>query len=211
MAQRGGFISYASSRVTLISAEQELRRYLNMDIHGKSLRELLENSRLLAMNCEYNDALNSIEEILEEYPGNLDALRLKGNVLEQKALDENEASPRSLALSEDYLAALACYEKVLETDPRNTVALIDVGDHYKNLNAFDQAFTCYRSAMDLLEAGEERIGAESEVREVLSTCDDLLRYPSARERAQQLARRCNELLKRTGHDARQAMMQAATD
>lgn len=125
-------------------------------------------------------------------------MRLKGNVLEQKALDENESSPRGVAISEDYLTALACYEQALEMDPRNTVALIDLGDHYKNVDAFDQAFTYYWSAMDLLETGEARIGAEPEIRELLSTCDDLLRYPSACERAQQLASRCNELLKTPG-------------
>lgn len=169
-----------------------------MDIYRKSLSELLDNARLLAMGCDYSTALNSIEEILAEHPGNLDTLRLKGNVLEQKALDENERSPRSLAISGDYLAALACYERVLEMDPRNTLALIDLGDHYKNLDAFDQAFTYYWSAMGLLESGEERIGVESEIRELLGTCHDLLRYPSACERAQQLARRCHELLKSLG-------------
>lgn len=162
---------------------------------GTSLSDLLNGSRLLAMNCEYRAALSSIDEILRDYPGNLDALRLKGNVLEQKALDENELSPRKLAISEGYRAALECYEQVLKADPRNTVALIDLGDHYKNVDAFDQSFTFYGRAMDLLEAGEERIGAESEIRELLGTCDDLLRYPSARERAQRLAKRCSELLK----------------
>lgn len=110
-------------------------------------------------------------------------------------MDENESNPRSLALSRDYQAALACYEQVLQTDPRNTVALIDLGDHYKNVDAFDQAFTFYCRAMELLQAGEERIGAESEVRELLATCDDLFRYPSVRERAQRLATACNALLK----------------
>ena len=150
------------------------------------------------MNCEYVAALDSIEVILRAYPDNLDALRLKGNVLEQKALDENELSPRSLAISPDYLDALACYEKILRIDPQNTVALIDRGDHYKNTNAFDQAFKCYGDAMDLLEAGEERIGMESEVRELLGTCADLLRYPSASDRAKRLAKRCEELLRARG-------------
>jgi hypothetical protein len=58
-------------------------------VHESSLRNQLEESRLLAMNCEYVAALDSIEIILAAYPDNLDALRLKGNVLEQKALDEN--------------------------------------------------------------------------------------------------------------------------
>jgi len=146
------------------------------------------------MNCEYRAALDAIEAILRKHPGDLDALRLKGNILEQKALDEHERSPRSLALSLDYLTAFACYEQVLGVDPRHTVALIDLGDHYRYVDAFDQAFTFYRSAMELLEAGEERIGAASEIRELLSTCDDLLRYPSARERAQQLINRCNQML-----------------
>jgi tetratricopeptide (TPR) repeat protein len=159
-----------------------------------SLRELLDASRLLAMNCEYKAALDSIEDILRQYPGDLDALGLKGNVLEQKALDEHEASPRPLAITGDYIAALACYEQVLKVDPRNTVALIDLGDHYKYIDAFDQAYSFYWSAIELLEAGEERVGAESEIRELLSTCDDLVRYPTSRARAQQLADRCNQLL-----------------
>jgi tetratricopeptide (TPR) repeat protein len=125
----------------------------------------------------------------------VDALRLKGNVFEQKALDENEAKSRSLAISEDFLTSLACYEQVLKADPRNTVALIGLGDHYKYLDAFDRAFTYYWNAMELLEAGEQRVGAESEIRELLSTCDDLLRYPSVRERARQLANHCNKMLR----------------
>ena len=168
-----------------------------------SLRDHLDESRLLAMNCEYVAALDSIEAILRVYPDNLDTLRLKGNVLEQRALDENELTPRNLAINRDYLDAFACYEKILGIDPRNTVALIDLGDHYQNTNAFDQAFKCYGSAMDLLEAGEERIGVESEVRELLRTCTDLLRYPSTSDRAKRLAERCEELLRSRGSTVRE--------
>jgi tetratricopeptide (TPR) repeat protein len=160
----------------------------------KSLRHRLDDSRLLAMSCEYAAALDSIEVILGAYPENLDALRLKGNVLEQRALDENELSSRGLAISSDFLDALACYEKILRIDPKNTIGLIDLGDHYKYTDAFDQAFECYGNAIDLLEAGEARIGVESELRELLSTCADLLRYPSASERAKLLADRCERIL-----------------
>jgi tetratricopeptide (TPR) repeat protein len=160
----------------------------------KMVQERLDDSRFLAMSCEYVAALNSIDVIIGDYPDSLEALRLKGNVLEQKALDENERSPRRLAIGRDYLAALECYEQILRMDPRNTVALIDLGDHYKYVDAFHQAFKCYSDAIRLLEAGEERIGAEAELRELLDTCDELLRYPSARETAQLLMERCHALL-----------------
>jgi hypothetical protein len=110
------------------------------------------------------------------------------------ACDELRVQGGALAISEDFVTGVPCYEQV-KTDPRNTVALIDLGDHYKYLEAFDRAFTFYWNAMELLEAGEQRVGAESEIRELLSTCDDLLRYASVRERARQLANRCNEMLR----------------
>lgn len=166
-----------------------------MDSDSREQRlQQLEQARALAMECSYDAALDLVEELLLKYPDDMEGLRLKGNILEQKALDLNEYIKAKLTKSPEYLLARECYEQVLRVDPRNTVALIDLGDHYKNLDAYDKAFAFYEQAVDLLRSGESRLGRADELEEILSTCLDLSRQKQTAERAQRLKLACEKLL-----------------
>jgi tetratricopeptide (TPR) repeat protein len=171
---------------------------MNDDLREQRLQQL-EQARALSIECSYDAALDLIEKLLLKHPDDAEVLRLKGNILEQKALDLNEYKRAKLTKSRDYLLARECYERVLRVDPRNTLALIDLGDHYKNLDAYDKAFSCYEQAIDLLRSGESRIGLRDEVEELLGTCLDLSRQKQTAERAQRLKLACEQLL---GNDAR---------
>jgi len=148
----------------------------------------------LGLQGEYEAALKLIGALLLEHSSDLVALRMKGNLLELKALDLTEHSSKKLMSSKDYLAARDCYEKILQFDPRNTSALIDLGDHYKNLDAYDKAFSFYEQAVDLLRSGESRIDRKEKLEELLSTCLDLGREKKTAERAGQLKLVCEQLL-----------------
>lgn len=166
---------------------------MNDDLREQRLQQL-EQARALSMECNYDSALALVETLLGERSDDVEALRLKGNILEQKALDLNEYKRAKLTKSHDYLLARECYERVLRVDPRNTVALIDLGDHYKNLDAYDKAFSFYERAIDLLRSGESRVGRKNEVEELLSTCLDLGRQRQTAERARRLKLACEQLL-----------------
>ena len=71
-------------------------------------------------------------------------------------MDRMEYSAKKLVTSSDYLAARACYEKILEIDPQNAKAHIDLGDHYRNLDANDKALGYYSEAMNVLRQGQRR-------------------------------------------------------
>ena len=62
-----------------------------------------------------------------------------------------EFSDRKLISSADFVAARACYLRILEIEPGNVKAHIDLGDHYRNLDANDKALEYYREAVKLLQ------------------------------------------------------------
>ena len=110
----------------------------------------LEEAWGLGIQGYYDAALEILEGLLEENPLDLGALRLKGNLLELKEMDRLECSDKKLVSSIDYLTARGCYERILEVDPGNARAHIDLGDHYRNLDANDKALEYYREAVRVL-------------------------------------------------------------
>ncbi len=113
---------------------------------GSTRAERLEEAWGLGIQGYYDAALEILEDLLGKNPIDLGSLRLKGNLLELKEMDRLEYSGKKLVSSDDYLAARKCYEKILEVDPLNLKALIDLGDHYRNLDANDRALEYYTEA-----------------------------------------------------------------
>jgi tetratricopeptide (TPR) repeat protein len=105
----------------------------------------------LGVQGYYDTALEILEDLLEKAPTDVRSLRLKGNLLELKEMDRLEYSGKKLTTSVDYLAARSCYERILEIDPRNVKAHIDLGDHYRVLEANDKALGYYREAAKVLQ------------------------------------------------------------
>ena len=78
----------------------------------RSRGELREEASALSLRVT-DAALDILGGLLADDAGDLAALRLRGNVLELKAMDLFEHSYRKLTSSPDYMAARQCYEAIL--------------------------------------------------------------------------------------------------
>ena len=125
------------------------------------------------MSGQYGEALAALEKVVGRQPEDVEALRLKGNILELKVLDRAQYRSENLLRSRDWLAARKCYESILSVDPENTLALIDLGDHYRNMGASTKALEYYEVAIALLEKGQFRWSKKGEVDEVCSHAAEL--------------------------------------
>lgn len=148
----------------------------------------------LGLQGYYDAAFELLEKILRRAPTDLVTLRMKGNLLELKSLDLMESSSKKLLSSEDYLLARKCYEQILVIDPHNIVALMDLGDHYKNLGANDKALAYYHQAADILEEGESCPSRREHVRELLRRSDELAKIDRVQSAACRLEAQCRRIL-----------------
>jgi tetratricopeptide (TPR) repeat protein len=119
----------------------------------------------MSLDGRHEDALGIVEGILKQNPGDLEAVRLKGNILDLWTLQRAEYSPRKLLRYAEFQDARRCYESILLQDATNILALIDLGDHFKYLRAFDKAMDYYDRALALLRDGESRFSWPDEVNE----------------------------------------------
>jgi len=113
--------------------------------------ERLEKIKSLAMKGEYETALACLDGLLADEPRNTDVLRLKGNVIELAAYQENyqPGGGPTPKIQE----AEKCYQEILKLDSGNVLAMIDLGDHYRNLGNVDLAGSMYDKAIERLAAG----------------------------------------------------------
>jgi Flp pilus assembly protein TadD len=115
--------------------------------------EQLLQIKSLAMRGEYGIALACLEGLLQEDPRNVDALRLKGNVIELAAYSEDYRPGEQGGQAPRVEEAESCYREILRLDPANVLAMIDLGDHHCNLGNFDLADSMYDKAIDCLLNG----------------------------------------------------------
>ena len=100
----------------------------------KSRDELLKEGTFLAAS-EPEDALEIVNRLLLDDPLDVEALSLKGTILE---------------VLDTYTDARRCYEKILDINPMNARALIDVGDTYELTDDLETALSFYDRAIDIL-------------------------------------------------------------
>jgi tetratricopeptide (TPR) repeat protein len=155
----------------------------------------LETIRDTAIEGDCDTALAELQNLLKATPEDIQALRLKGNVLEMRALDRAQYSSQKLVRSRDYIDARLCYEKILALDPDNTLALIDLGDHYRHLGAFGKATTFYERAIVLLSKGKSSWSRRDEAEEVFERTIQLYRELGKDADAERLARARTKLLR----------------
>lgn len=151
----------------------------------------LEEIRDTAISGRYAEALTALEVIIGARPDHIEALRLKGNVLELKALDRAQHRAQKLLRSRDYVTARKCYEEILALAPDNTLALIDLGDHFRNLGAATKALDYYERAIALLSKGRFSWSRKEEIEEVFEHAAELyaeLGRDSDRARIEQVRR-----------------------
>ncbi|AXQ28805.1 hypothetical protein D0B54_08965 [Solimonas sp. K1W22B-7] len=146
-----------------------------------------EDIRDLFLSGQPDQALDALDDLLAADEANIEALRLKGNLLESVALERAELTAGSLLRQKGMWEARRCYERILELDPDNTVALVDLGDHFSNLDAYQKAESLYRQAIDLLQRGVFRLSREHEINEVFDSMFQLY-TETGRDNLAELAR-----------------------
>ncbi len=135
---------------------------------------LLNKAKFLTMEGKYKKALKFIDKLLITNPNDVDALRLKGNVLSVKITDENYSfceKKRKLVLC----SIQKCHERILKFDPNNMLALIDLGDYWRNESCFDKSLQYYNKAISLLKEGHFYLSLEDELIEAFYGKKELLK------------------------------------
>lgn len=133
----------------------------------------LEHARSLALEQNYDEALSLVEAMLSVASDDLDALRLKGNILDLEISDENQFLTNE-EKSGKLEAAKKCYERVLALSPHNVLALIDLADYWKHQGEFDQSLSYYDRAIDLLKHNHAYLALRDELEEAFEGKFDLL-------------------------------------
>jgi tetratricopeptide (TPR) repeat protein len=150
----------------------------------------LEEAWGLGIQGSYEAALEILESLLEQNHLDLGSLRLKGNLLELKEMDRLEFSSKKLIASTDYVAARGCYEKILRIDPGNVKARIDLGDHYRNLDANDKALEHYSAAVKALQQTPRDGTWKEDVQELLKAVALLTKHARLGTQAKSLEAWC---------------------
>ncbi len=142
----------------------------------KSRLDQLENAQYLAtIEKNYTDALEIVDALLHEDPDDVDALRLKGNILDLKSLDQKTENPASSSYEKYQEKARCCYAAILKISPNNTVAHIDLGDYWSRKEEYGKAVLYYNKAIELLNKGHFFCDREEELKEALISKAELLK------------------------------------
>ena len=149
----------------------------------------------LGLQRRYDDALRILDGLLRTVPNDLPTLRMKGNLLELKAMDLLENSSKRLTSSADYMTARQCYEAILRIDKQNVRVLIDLGDHYRTLDAKDKAIEYYRGAANALQKAPTESSRKEDVEELLESVALLTKYDRVAEEARSIEVWCIEQLR----------------
>lgn len=166
----------------------------NQEQATTSRTQRLEEAWGLGIQGYYDAALEILEGLLKTDSLDTGALRLKGNLLELKETDLLEHSAKKLISSADYLAARKCYEKVLEVDPGNVKARVDLGDHYRSLDANDRALDYYKQAMEALQRTPRDETWKEDVQELAEALADLTKHDRLALKAKSLKEWCTHAL-----------------
>jgi len=128
----------------------------------------LEEAKSDALAGRWKEALRIVDSVLLTSPNDLDALRLKGNVIELEIFDEERESRQKFVQSGRIQEAADCYEKILAIEPSNLLALVDLGTHWKNRGVFQRALSYYERALALLKAGAYGQSWDDEMEEMMN-------------------------------------------
>ena len=148
----------------------------------------------LGLQGSYDAALDILNELLSQDPNSIVSLRMKGNLLELKALDMTEKTAKKLSSSTDYLAARRCYDQILQLDPSNLAARLDLGDHFKNLGANDRALEYYAAAAAELKRREKDSDWEQNVSDLLDGITQVGANAKRSDLAREIDKWCRQVL-----------------
>ena len=125
----------------------------------------------------YRAAYAILDEALAKWPGHVDALRTKGNILDMEAFleisedeDPDPADPR-------FAEASRLYEEALRQDPNDTLTLVDAaesrarnGDVESSMSAFEHAIHLLKEPSIDIDAVDELVNAHRSRLHVLIDC-----------------------------------------
>ena len=112
--------------------------------------DALESAKMAVLSGDYDGALRTIASLLEAYPEDVEAMRLKGNAIELKVFSQMEPISIDGRIA-DLTSARVCYEKILAKTPNDTLTLKDLADHEKNFGRKADASVLYLKLIDILE------------------------------------------------------------
>jgi hypothetical protein len=92
----------------------------------------------------------------------------------------------------------AAAAKILEVDPGNVRARIDIGDHYRNLDANDKAVEYYSEAVRVLQQRPKEETWKEDVEELLNAVALLTKHDRLAGHAKSLEAWCREALEASG-------------
>jgi lipopolysaccharide biosynthesis regulator YciM len=117
--------------------------------------------------------LQQVQEVLDHDPFDLNALALKGNLLDLRAAIAAELGLGDEA-EDEWRRARRCYETMLKVDANSVRAMIDLGDHCARKTAHKDAIGWFDRAIDLLDAGHYFSSVEEDLAEALAGKRDSL-------------------------------------
>jgi hypothetical protein len=147
---------------------------INEDKESDTRLQQLDESQALALSGDYSGAIALLEKFLEYNPGDIPARRFFANVLELKALDFTETSPSRLVTSPDVLRAQGILLEILQSHPFDVITLCDVGDHFLNLRAVDQASEFYSRALNAIINDVSPCSWKDEISDSLNRIGDVI-------------------------------------
>lgn len=113
--------------------------------------ETLESAKFFALSQNFKDAIHLVNLVLQNNPNDVQALCLKGNILEMQGGCDYLNSIERVGQSAWAIEARCCYIKALEIDSANTWALRDLADNLKNSGDYEGALRLYDELIFLLE------------------------------------------------------------
>lgn len=127
----------------------------------------LERAKELALDGSFESALEIIDDLLGDNHLDVDALRLKGNVLDLEVVHQTTLLNNAEKADKIELAK-QCYEEALNISPNNVLALVDIADFWREQQQYDKALQYYDQALELLQHGQAYLSLEDELEEALS-------------------------------------------
>lgn len=127
----------------------------------------LEKAKQLAtLDKKYDNALNIVSRLLKLNGNDIDALRLMGNILDLKEMDNYNKSSLKNYSRPELENAKKYYDDILRLDPDNTLALIDIGNYWERRGDYKASLEHYNKVISLLNQGHYYLSLEDEYEEV---------------------------------------------
>ena len=109
-----------------------------------NIDDLLDRAMIHCLGGEFQEAYKCVEDVLAVFPDQIQALGLKGRILDFEALSNPEEKQENFELARE------CYERLYESYPDHPQVNQDLGDYWKRKGEVDKALTYYDTAIRVL-------------------------------------------------------------